>query len=185
MIYTAQWIHRATKNQEANALSWLDNPNNWTLLGETVELLQASLGDWQVNHFAEASNQKAPAFNSHFKSPGCQAIDAFSQDWRGWVNLLVPPIPLVGQALAHLIKCQAVGILVMPHWPGQEWWPLLMAMSVAMVQLGTACKFTRPGPSGAFKPAQQPEWTFKAHQVDRQWLVGWRPPLAAARSWWD
>jgi hypothetical protein len=89
-IYTAWWIHRVTKNQEANALSWLDNPNDWTLLGKTVELLQASLGNWQVDHFAEASNWKAPAFNSHFESPGCQAVNAFSQDWRGWVNLWCP-----------------------------------------------------------------------------------------------
>lgn len=73
----------------------------------------------------------------------------------------------------------------MPHWPGQEWWPLLMAVSVAMVWLGTACEFTRPGPLGAFELARRPEWTFEAHRVDGRRLVGWRPPLAAVRSWWD
>jgi hypothetical protein len=60
-----------------------------------------------------------------------------------------------------------------------------MAMLVAMVQLGTACEFARLGLLGAFEPARRPEWTFKAHRVDGQRLVGWRPPLATVRSWWD
>jgi hypothetical protein len=72
----------------------------------------------------------------HFKSPHCQAVNAFSQDWRGLVNLLVPPIPLVGRVLTHLVECQAVGILVVLHWPGQEWWLLLQVMLVSMVWLG-------------------------------------------------
>jgi hypothetical protein len=171
-IYMAQWIHGVTENQEANALSRLDDPDDWMLLGETVELLRASLGHWQVDCFVEASNWKALAFNLRFESLGCQAVDVFSQDWRGWVNLLVPPILLVGRALAHLIECQVVGILVVPHWPGQEWWLLLMAVLVAMVWLGTACEFARLGLLGVFELVWQPEWTFEAHWVDGWWLVG-------------
>ncbi|ELR21846.1 reverse transcriptase [Acanthamoeba castellanii str. Neff] len=138
-LYMARWVHSVMENQEADALSWFIDTDNWSLHGETVELLQSVLGEWQVDWFTDADNQKAAVFNTWFESPGCQAVDAFAQDWRGWVNLLVPPIPLMGRVLAHLVKCQAVGILVVPHWPGQESWPLLQ---VTLVLMGSVLEAT-------------------------------------------
>jgi hypothetical protein len=184
-LYTARWVHGVTENQEADALSWFIDADDWSLHSKTVELLQSVLGEWQVDQFMDTDNWKAAAFNAQFKSPGCQAVNAFTQDWRGWVNLLVPPILLVGRVLAHLVKCQAVGILMVLHWPGQEWWPLLQATSVLMVWLRTACKFAQPGPSGMFEPVRWLEWTFKAHWVEGWRGQFWRPPLAASKSWWD
>ncbi len=111
-LYTPRWVHSATENQEADALSWFNDANDWSLHGKMVELLWSALGKWQVHWFTDADNWKAGAFNAQFKSPGCQAVNAFAQDWRGWVNLLVPPIPLMGRVLVHLVECQVVGILV-------------------------------------------------------------------------
>jgi hypothetical protein len=59
-------------------LLWLEDPDDWMLQEEVVELLWANLGDWQVDWFAEASNWKAVAFNLCFKSLGCQPSPAGS-----------------------------------------------------------------------------------------------------------
>jgi len=116
-IYTAWWIRGATENQQADMLSRFIDEDDWELLDHTVELLKQNLSDWQVDRFADNRNRQCITFNSRFACPGCQAVDAFSQDWRGWWNLLVPPIPLIRRVLAHLIKCKAVGVLVVTQWP--------------------------------------------------------------------
>ncbi len=164
-LYMARWVCGATENQEVDALSWFIDANDWSLHGKMVELLWSVLGEWQVDRFTDVDNWKAVAFNAQFESPGCQVVDAFTQDWRGWVNLLVPPIPLVGRVLVHLVECQVVGILML-HWPSQEWWPLLQATSVLMVWLGMVCKFAQPGPLGMFELERWPEWTLKP--------IGWK-----------
>lgn len=76
-------------------------------------------------------------------------------------------------------------ILVVLHWPGQEWWLLLQVMLVSMVWLGMVFEFAQPGLLGMFEPVRWLVWMFEAHWVEgwRGWY--WRPPLATLKSWWD
>lgn len=69
-LYIARWVCSVMENQEVDALSWFVNANNWLLHGEMVELLQSTLGEWQVNQFVDTDNQKVAAFNMQFESPG-------------------------------------------------------------------------------------------------------------------
>ena len=54
-------------------------------------------------------------------------VDAFTMDWHGENNWLVPPITLIGQVLAHMKACSAAGTLVVPEWPSASFWPLLFS----------------------------------------------------------
>lgn len=67
----------------------------------TVDLLR----EWQVDRFVDHLNAKATRFNSLFYVPGSKAVDAFSQDWGGVFNLLVPPVYLIMRVLVHLVEC--------------------------------------------------------------------------------
>ncbi len=69
-------------------------------------------------------------FNSHITK--CQkvvGVDAFSVDWSGDNNWLVPPIHLIPVVLNHIQVCKARGTLVLPEWPSAVFWPLLFSNS--------------------------------------------------------
>ena len=52
---------------------------------------------------------------------------AFSRHWGPRVTWAFPPVPLVGDAIAHAVRCQARGALVVPRRDpsGAPWWPWL------------------------------------------------------------
>jgi hypothetical protein len=164
-VYTAVWIRGATENCRADALSrWID-PDDWELTEETLQRLRREIGPWTIDRFASDTNAKAKRFNSLLFCPGTEAVNCFREDWQGEVNLLVPPLYLVYRTIRHLIERRAVGLIVVPKWEGQLWWPLLQIVSTKRISLGTAWQFARPGPSGVFEPAKQ-RWFFEAHAVD-------------------
>ncbi len=66
-------------------------------------------------------------FNSRFTDRGTEAVDAFSQDWGGNNNWLVPPPYLIPHVIQHLLRCRAKGILITPHWPSNRFWPFIFS----------------------------------------------------------
>ena len=64
-------------------------------------------------------------FNLRFLSPGCDAVDALSQDWGGENNWLCPPVSMVVDVIKHAESCSAVGTLVLSEWPSAFFRPLL------------------------------------------------------------
>ena len=68
-----------------------------------------------------------PRFNSRFRVPGTEAVDAFSISWNGENNWLVSPVHCITRVVQHLLVCGAVGTLVVPYWPTNVFWPFLFA----------------------------------------------------------
>jgi hypothetical protein len=56
-------------------------------------------------------NRKTERFNSLFWNPGSEAVDAFTQNWHGENNWLVPLIYLVVRNIKHLLFHKAQGTL--------------------------------------------------------------------------
>ena len=52
-------------------------------------------------------------------------MDAFTVNWAGSVNWLVPPIHLVARTLRHAEECKAVGTRLVSAWKSAHFWPLL------------------------------------------------------------
>ncbi|XP_072032817.1 uncharacterized protein [Amphiura filiformis] len=84
-------------------------------------------GPHTVDRFADELNCKIKRFNSRYWCPQTEHVDAFSTNWAGENNWLVPPINQVGAVLAHIAACAAVGTLVVPEWPSAYFWPLLFS----------------------------------------------------------
>ena len=59
-----------------------------------------------------------------------EQIDAFTLDWRLFNFYAFPPFSVVPRALQKIQTDQANGILVVPNWPTQPWYPKLMNMLV-------------------------------------------------------
>jgi hypothetical protein len=70
-------------------------------------------------------NCKTDRFNSLFWNPGSEAVDAFTQNWFGGNNWLVPPIYLVIRAIKHLVLYRGKGTLIIPRWISAPFWPFI------------------------------------------------------------
>ncbi len=121
-----KWLRR-TKNSVADALSRFIDLDDWGITEELLQIVQARWQRCEVDRFATDKNHKLSSFNSRFACPGTNAVDAFSQDWRGTTNLLVPPPQLIPQVIEHLVACEAKGILICPFWPSNRFWPFLFS----------------------------------------------------------
>ena len=58
----------------------------------------------------------------HYSTKG---IDAFSTDWVGENNWLVPPVYLISRVIFHLEACSAPSVLVVPKWPSAVFWTII------------------------------------------------------------
>ena len=75
-----RWIPRDT-NQKADIMSRFVDKDDWSLNSEVFSQLDKDWGPHTVDRFASHCNAQVRKFNSRFLSPGCDAVDALSQDW--------------------------------------------------------------------------------------------------------
>ena len=61
-----------------------------------------------------AAMAKISRFKSRFYQPGTEAVDAFTQNWEGENNWILPPVSQISKVIAHAGACKAVGTLVIP-----------------------------------------------------------------------
>jgi hypothetical protein len=110
-----------------------------------------------------------PRFNSKFFDVGSEARDTFTVNWA--VNFLLnfreknyvnPPFSLIGEVLLHIRRCGADTCIVVPEWPGQYWWPILMEMASEWMPLSHD--------EGLFSP-RYPGQRFPAPFWERSWAV--------------
>ena len=85
------------------------------------------MGPISIDRFADQQNAKHERFNSKYHCPKSEGVDAFTKDWSGQINLLVPPIFLIPKTIRHLLtsKKGTIGILVAPLWPSATYWPMV------------------------------------------------------------
>ena len=100
---------------ESLGLWWLDT-SPWSLSGV------GCLGDLHtVDRLASLRTKQLPRFCSRWLCPGCEGVDAFTLDWSGENNWLVPPVFLVSRVLNHMFCNKETGTLVVPQWPSALW----------------------------------------------------------------
>ena len=62
---------------------------------------------------------------------GAMYIDAFSIDWSDLKFYAFPPIPVIPRVLSKVKQDSAEGIIVVPFWPTQAWYPTMLKMLVS------------------------------------------------------
>ena len=127
-----QWVPR-DQNDKADAFlttrlkSRVVDFDDWGVSRIFFQFIDGLWGPHSVDRFADDLNAKLPKFNSKFWCPKTDQVDAFSCNWAGENNWLVPSIALIGKVLKHLHACSAVGTLVIPEWQSSAFWPLLFS----------------------------------------------------------
>ena len=119
-----KWIPRS-ENGLADFVSKMVDYDDWSVTDVFFAFTDNIWGSHTVDRFANPENKKLPRFNSLFWNPGCKSVDAFSQNWQGENNWLIPPIYLIPKTIQHLLTCRAKGTRLVPAWPSAPFWTIL------------------------------------------------------------
>ena len=120
-----EWIPRS-QNDQADYISRIQDFDDWEIQEHFFNYLSNLFGPFSVDRFADYENKKCDRFNSRFWNPGCEAVDAFTQNWKNDNNYLVPPVQLIPRTIKHLEFCKGKGFLIVPEWRSAIFWPLLV-----------------------------------------------------------
>ena len=102
----------------------------WMLNKAAFDKLCEFYGIPQIDLFASRLNAQLPVYVSWKPDPGAVAIDAFTQDWSKFFFYAFPPFCLITACLQKIEIENAEGVMVVPKWPTQPWFPKLMNMLI-------------------------------------------------------
>lgn len=118
-----------TLNVEADRMSRKFNDNiEWMLDRAMFKSIVGRYGLPEVDLFATRLNAQLPKYISWMPDPNAWAVDAFTVDW-GTLNFYAfPPFNIIPRCLQKIKVDNARGLLVVPNWPTQAWFPILEEM---------------------------------------------------------
>ena len=97
------------------------------LLGKALDALNFKP---QIDLFASRLNRQFPIYCSFKPDPDASYIDAFTLSWSDKHFYRFPPFSCILQVLHKIIQDKATGIMVVPMWPTQSWYPILTSLLV-------------------------------------------------------
>ena len=122
------------ENTEADKESRLFNDRTeWTLKREIFARITTHWGTPEIDLFATRLNTQLPKFVSWKPDPFSCFVDAFTISWSSLNFYAFPPFCQIHRCLQKILEEQAPqGIMILPFWPTQVWWPQLLKMLIAI-----------------------------------------------------
>lgn len=96
----------------------------WKLANYAYAKIVLEFGTPEIDLFASRINKKCQKYISWEIDPESVNIDAFTVSWKELKFYAFPPFALICKVLNKIIIDQAEGILVVPKWPSQPWYPI-------------------------------------------------------------
>ena len=134
-------------NVEADRMSRTFNDRlEWRLSRESFQKIVLQFGTPEIDLFASRLNAQLPRYISWLPDPKAESIDAFSVDWKQYYFYAFPPFCLVARCLQKILNDNACGIVIVPNWPTQAWFPLLRKMMIGepLILPGSKKLLTQP-----------------------------------------
>ena len=118
-------------NIEADQASRVFNDSSeWALTDNTFKEITANIDLIPTTDmFASRLNKKLPQYVAWQPDPDAWAVDAFTLNWKPIMGFYFPPFSVIGKVLEKLQSDGAVGIVVVPCWPTQPWFPKYVTMA--------------------------------------------------------
>jgi hypothetical protein len=108
----------------------------WTFRpGLRQQLHQLSPRAYTLDPFATQATAMARTFCSLQAEAPCTANDGMCVSWRQQQLFLNPPWDIIPKVLLKIVEDGASGVLIVPRWPSQAWWPLLLRLRARWVHL--------------------------------------------------
>lgn len=83
-----------------------------------------------IDLFASRINTQLATFGSYRPDPCATHVNAFTINWHGQKVYCFPPFACVGAVVQKAIQDKIEGLIVVPNWPNQLWYPLLLQVAV-------------------------------------------------------
>lgn len=124
LFVVASYI-RSCDNTVADFESRRTHPDiEWELADWAFNSIIHSFGYPTIDLFASRINKKCTKYISWHKDPDAYAIDSFTVPWLDMFFYAFPPFSVILKALRKIISEKARGIMVVPLWPTQPWYPV-------------------------------------------------------------
>ena len=85
----------------------------------------------EIDLFASRLNAQLLRFFSYRPDPFAEVTNAFSVSWEDKKFYCFSPFACIGKILEKISADKATGLLVVPNWPTQIWFPFLMDMLIS------------------------------------------------------
>ena len=89
---------------------------DYTIHDDVFQMLDCKWGPHNLDRFACSYNTKVSRYNSRFYQPGTEAVDAFTLNWDGEDNCILPPVLQISRVISHARACKTIGTLAIPMW---------------------------------------------------------------------
>ena len=104
----------------------------WQLNPSTFKLLLAKLNfHCDIDLFASRLNNQLAKYVSYRPDPGSMAVDAFQLSWTNLHFYAFPPFSVIVKVLQKISLDKATGVIIVPYWPSQAFFPTLLHMLIA------------------------------------------------------
>lgn len=100
----------------------------WELNSKYYKKITSQFGLPDIDLFASRINSKCSLFVSWHPDPSAFAVDAFTLNWGELRFYAFPPFSLVLKVVQKVIRDKAEGIVVVPYWPTQPWYPVFTSL---------------------------------------------------------
>ena len=118
-------------NKEADYQSRIDRHQiEWKLNEKVFDKIMRKFGPCDVDLFASRVNNQLACYVSWEPDPYAWAIDSFTLDWSCCIGFIFPPFALILKVLQKIEHDEAVGVLVVPLWTSQAWFPKLLRLLI-------------------------------------------------------
>ena len=107
-----------------------DENTEWELNVKFFRIIESRFGEREIDLFASRLNAKLRLYASWKPDPFAKFVDAFSADWRNLTFYAFPPFNMVIKCVQKIQRDLATGVLVVPLWPTQAWFPRIMQMLI-------------------------------------------------------
>ena len=105
----------------------------WALSNKVFKIIFEKLGPFDIDLFASQNNNKCKNYVSWKPDPFSVAIDAFTISWTNKNFYAFPPFSLILKTLQKIIDDRAVGVIVVPLWESQAWFPLFQSLTCSEI----------------------------------------------------
>ena len=131
-IWVSAAYVRGTDNVEADEESrkmnldaeWQLNPD---ILQEALNYLNFKP---DIDLFASRLNKQCSKFMSYRPDPLALGTNAFDVSWKDRNIYCFPPFSVIARMLQKIIRDKAKGVVVVPDWPSQTWYPMLARLLI-------------------------------------------------------
>lgn len=131
IIVFASYIN-TQDNIEADELSRKKfHDTEWELGDYAYEQVVRTFGYPKVDLFASRSNAKCPIYVTWKSDPDAWMVDAFTISWSRLNFYAFPPFAMILKVMQKIISDKAEGIVIVPNWPTQPWFPLFNKLTVS------------------------------------------------------